>query len=121
MYNVIDQTKDYANQMLLVIAFMLVFQIMEGLLTKGVLRGGGDTRFLIVGDTIFIWIASIPLGYLAAFVWNLPVWGIYICLRADQILKCFLCLGRFFSKKWIKDVTVISVNDKSIMDSTSGG
>lgn len=115
MYNVIDQTKDYANQMILVLAFMFVFQIMEGLLTKGVLRGGGDTRFLIVGDTIFTWIASIPLGYLAAFVWHFPVWGIFLCLKTDQILKSVLCLGRFFSKKWIKDVTTAPVNEKGIV------
>ncbi len=109
IYNVTDLTKDYANQMIMVIVFMFAFQILEGLLTKGVLRGGGDTRFLIVGDTIFTWIASIPLGYMAAFVWGFPIWATFLCLRADQILKSILCLWRFLSKKWIKDVTVDTI------------
>lgn len=105
IYNVTEETKLYASQMLIVIALMLPAQVLDHMLTKGILRGGGDTRFLIVGDTVFAYCASAPLGYLAAFVWGLPIWAIYLCLKADTVLKCIMCLWRYFSKKWIKDVT----------------
>ena len=41
------------------------------MLTKGVLRAGGDTRFLMAGDILFLWVASLPLGMLAGFVHGL--------------------------------------------------
>ena len=34
-------------------------------MTKGVLRGGGDTKMLMLADNIFLWVLSIPLGLLA--------------------------------------------------------
>ena len=34
------------------IAFIVVFQSMNSILTKGVLRGGGDTKFLMVADIL---------------------------------------------------------------------
>ena len=37
----------------------------------GVLRGGGDTKFLMVADILFLWIVSIPLGALAGLYWHL--------------------------------------------------
>ena len=52
------------------IAFIVIFQSMNSILTKGVLRGGGDTKFLMVADIIFLWAASLPLGILAGLVWQ---------------------------------------------------
>lgn len=51
---------------------------MNSILTKGVLRGGGDTKFLMVADIIFLWAASLPLGILAGLVWHLDAFWIYV-------------------------------------------
>lgn len=56
-------------------------------MTKGVLRGGGDTKFLMIADVLFLWVASIPLGYLSGLVWMLSPFFVYICLRIDYILN----------------------------------
>ena len=40
--------------------------------TKGVLRGRGDTRFLVAADTLTMWCFAIPLGALAGLVLHLP-------------------------------------------------
>ena len=70
----------------------------------GVLRGGGDTRFLLISDTTTMWLVSIPLGALAAFVLNLPPFWVFICLHADQIVKAVWCIFRLRSGKWIKKI-----------------
>ena len=79
-------------------------------LTKGVLRGGGDTKMLMLADNLFLWVVSIPLGMLAGFVFHFPAFWIYVCLKADQILKSVWCVFRLRSGKWMKKITVGKVS-----------
>ena len=36
----------------------------------GCFRGGGDTRFGMIVDTIFMWLVAVPLTFLAAYVFQ---------------------------------------------------
>ena len=103
-YNITLETREIAFQLMDAVAVIVFFQAMNSILTKGVLRGGGDTRFLMVADILFLWVVSIPLGCLAGFVWHLPAFWIYICIRIDQIIKAVWCIGRLKSGKWIKKI-----------------
>lgn len=105
-YNVSQETKDIAYQLMNGAAFIIVFQVPSVVLTKGILRGGGDTKFLLFADVMFLWILSIPLGMVAAFVFKLSPAFIYICLKFDEIIKSIWCTIRMFGNKWIKDVTI---------------
>lgn len=71
LYNITPETAQITGELMDAIAFIVVFQSMNSILTKGVLRGGGDTKFLMVADIIFLWAASLPLGILAGLVWHL--------------------------------------------------
>lgn len=44
-YNITDHTKNIARQLMDAMALIIVFQSANSILTKGVLRGGGDTKF----------------------------------------------------------------------------
>ena len=72
----------------------------------GVLRGGGDTRFAMLIDVFPLWLVALPLGFLFAYVLHLPVHIVYSAFYADEIVKAFIGMYRFKTKKWIKDVTV---------------
>ena len=87
------------------ISLIIVFQGTNSIMTKGVLRGGGDTKMLMLTDNIFLWALAIPLGCLAGFYLKLPAFWIYICLKSDQIVKTFWALCRLRSGKWIKKIT----------------
>ncbi len=93
-----------ARQLMLAVAFIVIFMSSNNIMTKGVLRGGGDTRFLMIADILFLWVVSIPLGALAGLVLHLPPFWIYVCLKLDQIIKAFWCVTRLRSKKWIKAI-----------------
>ena len=86
------------------VSITVFFTASNSILTKGVLRGGGDTRFLMVADILFLWVCSIPLGYAAGLVWHLSGFWIYLCLRIDQFIKSIWCLFRLRSRKWIKKI-----------------
>ena len=105
-YNVSAETVKIAKQLMNAISFIIVFQATNSIMTKGVLRGGGDTKMLMLTDNIFLWIISIPLGILAGFVFKLPAFYIYVFLKADQIVKTIWCVCRLKSGKWIKKITL---------------
>ena len=86
------------------ILFIVIFQSMNSILTKGVLRAGGDTKFLMAGDILFLWVASVPLGALAGLVLDLPAFWVYTFLKIDQIIKCVWCYFRLKSGKWLTKI-----------------
>lgn len=103
-YNLSLETQEIARELMLSISIIVVFQATNSIMTKGVLRGGGDTKVLMVADNIFLWIASVPLGILAGLVLHLPAFWIYFFLKIDQVLKAVWCVIRLQSGKWIKKI-----------------
>jgi len=103
-YNLLPETQEIARQLMYSISIIVVFQATNSIMTKGVLRGGGDTKMLMLADNIFLWVASIPLGIIAGLVLHLPAFWIYFCLKIDQVLKAFWCVIRLNSGKWIKKI-----------------
>lgn len=71
----------------------------------GIIRGGGDTKFGMILDTISIWGIVMPISFFAAFVWRWPVTIVVMCLNSDQVFKCipaFLYVNKY---KWIHSLT----------------
>lgn len=103
-YNLSPETQEIAKYLMLSISLIVVFQATNSIMTKGVLRGGGDTKVLMLADNIFLWIASLPLGIIAGLVLGLPAFWIYFFLKIDQVLKAIWCVIRLRSGKWIKKI-----------------
>ncbi len=103
-YQITPETRELAFELMDGVAITVIFMAVNSILTKGVLRGGGDTRFLMVADIIFLWLASIPLGALAGLVWHWPGFWIFIMLKIDQFIKAIWCISRLKSGKWIKKI-----------------
>ncbi len=104
-YEVTTETAEVTKQLMLAINLIIIFQATNSIMTKGVLRGGGDTAMLMLTDNIFLWAVSIPLGLLAGFVFKLSPFWIYVCLKCDQIIKTGWCVIRLKSQKWIKKIS----------------
>lgn len=101
LYEITNETRNIAIVMMDSSAIVVFFQTIQSALSKGILRGGGDTKFLMVADVVFQWCASIPLGYLAGVVLNVPVFWVLIILRIDYIIKAIWLTFRLKSGKWI--------------------
>ena len=99
------ETLTTAKQLMNAICLIIVFQGTNSIMTKGVLRGGGDTTMLMLTDNIFLWVLAIPLGIIAGFYLKLPAFWIYICLKSDQIVKTVWAFLRLRSRKWIKKIS----------------
>lgn len=104
-YRITEDTKAITVALMNAISIIVVFRSTNSVLTKGVLRGGGDTRFLMVADVIFQFIVAAPLGALAGLILHLPPFWVYFCLYSDQVLKAILCVFRLKSGTWIKKIS----------------
>ena len=103
-YKILPETKALAYELMDAVAIVVLFQSANSILTKGVLRGGGDTKFLMIADILFLWVCSIPLVALAGLVFHWPGFWIYTILKIDQFIKAIWCLFRLKSGKWIKKI-----------------
>jgi len=105
LYKVPELTKEITMQIMGVSSGILVFQSLAFILMIGILRGGGDTKFVLIADIIFLLFVAIPLGYLVAIVLKWPIPIVFIALRCDEILKVIISLFRVKNGKWIRNVT----------------
>ena len=104
-YNISEETKQIARQLMDAISLIIIFRATNSIMTKGVLRGGGDTKMLMVTDNVFLWVLSLPLGILAGFVFHWPAFWIYVSLNSADIVKTIWCVFRLKSEKWIKKIS----------------
>lgn len=101
VYSLNQDTIVLVHQMMNAYVVIVFFQAIQSVMTKGVLRGGGDTKFLMKADILFMWLVSIPLGAAGGLLFGWPAWVVMLCLRADYVIKSVWCVSRLLSGKWI--------------------
>lgn len=104
-YNVSEETKRIAYDMMAYMAIIVFFISLSALFIVGVLRGAGDARFTLMVEVASLWLVSVPIGALAGLVFKLPVPLVYLFFKLDEPMKVICCLFRFKGGKWIKNVT----------------
>ena len=98
------ETYDLANAYMLIHAAVLVVMSYQMPVNTGIIRGGGDTRFVLILDTVAI-CTFIPLAWLGGLVWHWPAIAVIICVNIDQFLKCFPAAIRVNGYKWVHKLT----------------
>ena len=95
----------YLKYMLLINTYYIMGAAVNTTLIAGVFRAGGDSRFGLICDFIDMWIYAVPLGFLAAFVFKLPVLWVYFLLCTDEFVKWPWVIRHYRSGKWLKNIT----------------
>ena len=105
LYNLSETALLYADQIMVILCFVMVGMSYQMPVGNGILRGSGDTKFTMWLNLISTWAIVMPLSLLAAFVWRLPVPMVVFCIQSDQIFKAIPAFLRVRSGKWIKHLT----------------
>lgn len=105
IYNATRATKDLAINIMGVMAALTVGMAIEIISIIGILRGAADTKYAFFVDAGCTWLIGVPMGFLAGFVWKLPVVFVYVCLRSDLPFRIIFCLVRILRGRYIKNVT----------------
>lgn len=104
-FDLTDRAYDYLNFMLLINGYYVIGQAMNTVTIAGIFRAGGDSRFGMICDTIVMWLISVPLGFLSAFVLKLPPMAVYFILCLDEFWKIPVVYHHYKSYKWLNDIT----------------
>lgn len=97
--------KSYLRTMLFINSYYVMGAAVNTTLIAGVFRAGGDSRFGMICDTIDMWCYAVPLGFFAAAVLKLPPMWVYFLLCTDEFVKWPWVIGRYRSRKWLKNIT----------------
>lgn len=100
------QSQEYLNWMVLICAINLIGMSHNSAVISGIFPSGGDTTFGFICDTIVLWVIVVPLGFLAAFVWDLPIWVVYIFINMDEWVKIPAVWHHYLKYKWVRNLTV---------------
>lgn len=95
----------YLGSMMLMTTYRMVGEGINTCLICGCFRGGGDTRYGLIMDIIMMWLVSIPLMLIAAYVLRLPPIWVYFVMTLDELIKMPFIFIHFFRYKWLINIT----------------
>ena len=104
-YEVTPAAEKLARQFIRVLSISVIGTSYQCSCLTGIVTGGGDTKFVLINDLIHQWLIVIPSAFLSAFVFSWPLWVTFLCLKSDQILKCFVAVIKVNRYKWIRQLT----------------
>ena len=105
MYSLTETAYVMADQLLILMAFLMVTMGYMMPVMNGILRGGGDAKFTLYVNMISTWAVVVPLSFISAFVWKLPVVWVVFFSQSDQVFKAPIAFLRFRTYKWVKKLT----------------
>ena len=104
-YNVSQVTKNIAVEIMGSMSVIVIFQSFGVTLMMGVLRGGGDAKFVLINDIIFLWLVAIPCGFIVAFILKWPIEAVFFIVKSDEVIKSIIAAVRVLGGKWVRNVT----------------
>lgn len=102
-FTVTPETLNMTMQLLLLQAINLIPKSFNMVIIVGLCRSGGDTLFACILDTATVWAVAVPLAFLGANL-GFPLWGVYLCVCSEEIVKAAVGIPRILSKKWLHNV-----------------
>lgn len=104
--SITQETLKLTASLLLVYGIELPMRNLPYILIVGTFRPGGDTKIGMKLDLLSLWLCSVPLTTLAAFVFKLPFIAVFaIMYIAEDYLKVILCVKYYFTYNWLRPVT----------------
>lgn len=107
IYNTSGEVQSLATRFILIAAAcMPLYAFMHGCYFT--LRSGGKTWITVLFDSVYVWVADIPLAYALAHFTGLPIVLVYLSCQLVETLKCIL--GYVLVKKgiWLQNIVDVS-------------
>jgi putative MATE family efflux protein len=104
-YDFAPETRTMARQFMTITAAYMAFTSYHAPCFTGIVRAGGDTKFVLKVDGICAWFIVLPSAFLAAFVFDMPPVAVYFFLRIDQFFKWVIAIIKTNRFKWIMNLT----------------
>lgn len=103
-YKVSPLVHQFASEQLLVFAISLFIVVFNMVAVIGVMRSGGDTTFCLIMDIVAVYLIGLPLAFFGGMVWKLSIAWVMILISIQDVLKFFVLVKRYQSKKWVNNL-----------------
>jgi len=100
-----DQAFRALHILLVIEAFELFFIGINNVMNHGGFYAGGDTKALMVIDTVNMWGIIVPLSLLFMYVFKMPPIWVAVFLHMDELTSFPLKYTRYKKYKWLKKIT----------------
>ena len=104
LYKISESAVAAARTLINVLSVTIVGTCYQAACLFGLVKSGGDVSFVFKNDCIFVFLVVIPSAIIATKLGALP-WIVFLCLKSDQILKCFVAVVKINKFNWIKKLT----------------
>ncbi len=108
LYKVEPRIQVTAARLLLAFAVLAPVKVSNMILGGGVVRSGGKTAYIMVIDMAGTWLAGVPLGLAAAFLFHLPVEWVYFILSQEELVRLGLTLLVFKRRGWMNSLSCLN-------------
>lgn len=99
------QATQYLKGMLILCACYMAAKSINMMTIAGVFPAGGDSRFGLICDTVTMWGFAVPVGFLAAFYFHLPVVAVFFLINLDEVVKVPAAIWHYKQYGWLKNIT----------------
>ncbi|MDR1547555.1 MAG: MATE family efflux transporter [Hungatella sp.] len=105
IYNTTDEVKSLAAQFIRILALCMPMNAFINV-SYFTLRSGGKTIVTFLFDSVFMWVASIPVAYVLSRYTAIPIVPLYFACQMVDIMKC--AIGFVLVKKglWIQNIVL---------------
>lgn len=104
IYKISAEAAAVAGSLINVLSVTIVGTCYQAACLFGLVKSGGDVSFVFKNDCIFVFLVVLPSALIATRLGAMP-WIVFLCLKSDQILKCFVAAVKINRFNWIKKLT----------------
>ena len=104
LYNISSIAAKEASDFICVLSITTIGTCYQAACLFGLVKSGGDISFVFKNDAIFVFLIVIPSALIASRLGAAP-WIVFLCLKSDQILKCFVAVVKINRFNWMKNLT----------------
>lgn len=105
LYSFSPESRRLARAFLHILCVVMAFMCYQMPVNAGIIKGGGDTKYILKLDLISIWGIVVPLSFFVSFVLKASPEIVVICLNLDQIFKCVPAFIKVNHGHWMKKLT----------------
>lgn len=105
VYNTSNEVRSLATDLIRILALVMP---MHAFLHSAyfTLRSGGKTMITFLFDSVFMWVASIPLAFVLSRYTSIPMAPMYFVIQAIEIVKCIIGFVLLKKGVWLQNIVV---------------
>lgn len=102
LYGLRPETEPVARAFLTVITATAAARCYQAPSLMGLVKAGGDTAFVFLNDTFWVFCWILPAAFVAQRVLALPDWAVFAILLSDQVTKCVVAAVKINRFGWMR-------------------